>query len=118
VVRDIYGASNSNVWAMVLPLTFNCRCESILVLIFGECAMKTRKIIILCAVFGLALLPVDAISKTKKTQKVTAPTGAAREKQFKEALKSCQKKYGGAGDAWAEWGSFYGRTGWWCVHRG
>jgi hypothetical protein len=65
----------------------------------GERTMKAHKIIVLCAVFGLALLPVDAMSKTKKLKNTAAPTGAAREKQFNEALKSCRKQFGGASDA-------------------
>jgi hypothetical protein len=99
-------------------LTFNHRCENILIATFGERAMKAHKIIVLCAVFGLALFPVEAMSKTKKLKNTAAPTGAAREKQFNEALKSCRKQFGGASDAWVEWGSHYGRSGWWCVHRG
>jgi hypothetical protein len=78
--------------------------------------MLFKKFIVATAVVSFTLVPIEAMAKTKQAKPV-APTGEARAKQFKAVLKDCQKKYGGVGEVWAEWASYYGRTGWFCVHR-
>jgi hypothetical protein len=50
--------------------------------------------------------------------KPKAPTGAERKRQFDIVLKDCRKKNGGMNNIWAEWGTHYGKTGWWCATRG
>jgi hypothetical protein len=67
----------------------------------------------------LLALPLSQPSFAKDSAKAKAPTGAERERQYKEVVKSCQKQFSnGRTEVTAEWGTHYGRTGWWCGHRG
>jgi hypothetical protein len=76
--------------------------------------LSRKRILIISSLLVLSLAPIDAFAKSSKT----APTGAERARQFKAALKDCQKRYSGGAEVTAEWGTNYGRTGWWCLVRG
>jgi hypothetical protein len=82
----------------------------------GESKVLFRKLMIVCAMSSLALCPLEVSAASKRTP--TKPKGAERAKQYKEALKGCQRKYGAAAaDMYVEWATNYGQTGWWCVSR-
>ncbi len=70
--------------------------------------------IILAASLSLALCASQSFAAAKKAP----PKGAERKKQFDRVLKECRKSKGGGYQVYVEWGSHYGKTGWWCVYRG
>lgn len=74
-------------------------------------------LIAVCAL-SVAVISNDAFAAKHSTKKVVQPTGAAREAQFKKVVQDCQKQAHGIRSMSAEWGSHYGRTGWWCHSRG
>ena len=74
-----------------------------------------KKLLLICAVASVALVPTTSWSANKMA---VEPTGAARASQYAKVLKNCQAKYGtGLQAVRAEWGTHFGETHWWCKHR-
>ncbi|MEO6610338.1 MAG: hypothetical protein ABIN69_17910 [Aestuariivirga sp.] len=71
-----------------------------------------KKTILVLSVATFVAGPIEAIASAKKG---VEPTGAEHKHQYEIVLKDCRKKYGN--DAIAEWGGYYGKSGWWCKHR-
>lgn len=72
------------------------------------------KIKIAVMLLSIVLLPDLALAKQMHA---TAPTGKARAEQYAKMLKWCQQKWSNGQGFSVEWGSHYGKTTWWCLHR-